>query len=67
MSSIDWRVLAFEECINEEENSQKTRLSTSLVLKDVFSGNRLKEYLNDIEKKCEKNKGCNHIVYRDDS
>jgi len=34
----------------------------NVVLKDIFSGNRLKEYLNDVEKKYEKNKGCNHIV-----
>ena len=45
-------------CINGDENPQKTRLSTSLVLEDIFSDYRPKEYLNDVEKKCEKNKDC---------
>ncbi|KYK37914.1 MAG: hypothetical protein AYK18_18070 [Theionarchaea archaeon DG-70] len=51
--------------MNGDENPRKTRLSTILVLKDIFPENRLKEYLNDVEKKCEKDKDCNHIVYRD--
>ena len=33
-------------------NLQKKRFSTSLALKDIFSENELKEYLNDIEKEC---------------
>jgi len=65
--AIDGRVTVFEKCINEEENPEKTRLSTSLVLKDIFSEDRLKEYLNCVEKKCEKNKSCNkYIVYTDE-
>jgi len=40
-----------EKCISEDEMRKKTRLSTTLVLKDIFSEDRLKEYLNDVEKK----------------
>jgi len=40
-----------KKCISEEEMRKKTRLSTTLVLKDIFSEDRLKEYLNDVEKK----------------
>lgn len=41
-------------CINGDENPEKTRLSTSLVFKDIFSEDRLKEYLNDVEKNVRK-------------
>jgi hypothetical protein len=61
----DGRVVVFEKCKNEEETPEKTRLSTSLVLKDIFSEDELKEYLNDIEKECERNKGLKHVVYGD--
>ena len=46
--------MIFEKYINEEENPEKTRISTSLVLEGIFSEDRLKEYLNDVEKNARK-------------
>ena len=58
----DKRIAVFESCINEEEIAQKARLSTSLALKDIFSVDELKEYLNELEKKCAQNKENIHSV-----
>jgi hypothetical protein len=52
----DKRVVVFETCINEDEIAQKTRLSTSLALKDIFSVDELKEYLNVLGKNARKRK-----------
>ena len=59
---IDKRIAVFELCIYEDEIAQKARLSTSLALKDIFSVNELKEYLNILEKKCAQNKENVHTV-----
>jgi len=53
---VDKRIAVFETCINENEIAQKARLSTSLALKDLFSMDELKEYLNALEKKCAQKK-----------
>jgi hypothetical protein len=60
---VDGRIVIFEKCKNEEESPEKTRLSTSLVLGDIFSEDELKGYLKDIEKECESNKGLKYTMY----
>jgi len=44
----------FEKCINKDKTPRKIRLSTNLVLKDIFSEDRLKEYPNNVGEKCAK-------------
>ena len=63
----------FEKCINKDKPPRKIRLPTSLVLKDIFSENKLKEYLMMLKKMCKPrgvagalhiNKGQNLIIER---
>ena len=60
---VDGRQKVFEKCIDLNENSQNIRNCTQLVFKDIFTEYKLKENLEDIEKICAQNDGCNYIVY----
>ena len=60
--AIDGRKVVFKKGINEEENTQKTRLPTSLVRKDIFSEDRLKEYLNCVKKNARKTRVVKSIL-----
>lgn len=62
--TIDKRQVIFKKCIDDEENPEKTCESTQSVFKDMFSVDELKEYLEDVEEECAKNKDCRkYIVY----
>ena len=50
----DYGKQIFEKCINKDKTPRKIRFPTSLVLKDIFSEDGLKEYPNNVGKKCAK-------------